>query len=141
MNQVEEIIANLKLLGLRRTRLRAAVLEILLASPSPLSVAELQDQLALVGLTPNKTSLYRELETLLENEIAEESTIAGTRKVYMPQSGHHHHAVCTSCRRTECIELPEVEEILRTQPRNAAEGFSIRSHDLTLYGLCRKCTT
>jgi Fur family transcriptional regulator, ferric uptake regulator len=53
------------------------------------------------------------------------------------REGHHHHLVCTSCGKvthTEC-PLPRME----TGSRQEHDGFTVTSHEITLYGLCRKC--
>lgn len=138
MHTTEAIISGLKEKGLRRTKLREAVLNVLIGSHSPISVPELQSALKTMDLSPNKTSLYREIESLLEHGIADQTSLAGTRKYFVAASGrHHHHVICTSCEQTQCLELPAVEEALR-QVR-VQDGFAVTGHDLTLYGLCPHC--
>lgn len=131
----------LKQKGLRTTKLRTALLEILQEAPAPLSVPEMQAALTPAGLVPNKTSLYREVEVLLDSQIANEATISGVRKVYISASGHHHHFVCKNCDRTLCIDDPALEEALTKIEGTIAgqNGVSITQHDLTFYGHCSYC--
>ena len=58
-----ELLTSLRELGLRITPLKEGILKILEKEDGPLSVPELQVRLKELKLKPNKTSLYRELET------------------------------------------------------------------------------
>ena len=48
--------------------------------------------------------------------------------------GHHHHFQCTRCRRVFDIPGCPGELIGLTPP-----GFSVESHEITLYGQCSDC--
>ncbi len=50
--------------------------------------------------------------------------------------GHHHHAVCTECGRVEHTPCP-----VGVSPEAVPSGFTVTSHELTLYGLCPTCST
>jgi Fur family transcriptional regulator, zinc uptake regulator len=140
MSGSEAVIGILKEKGLRRTPLRAAILETFLESPAPISVPELQAKLATAGFSPNKTSLYREVEALIANQVAEETTLAGIRKVYVAPSGHHHHFVCTSCKDTYCVDDQSLETALvAAMDALADRGLETTGHDLTFYGRCESC--
>jgi len=143
MTLAETTLNNLVKKGLRRTRLRRAVLEVLFESRSPLSVTEMKCALSKQGIRPNKTSLYREMEILLRTSVAEETTISGTRKIYISESGHHHHFVCTACKETLCVSSPELESRLAQvqQILQKKEGLTVLEHDLTFYGLCTSCNS
>ncbi|CAN5128173.1 Fur family transcriptional regulator [soil metagenome] len=144
MHGFQDILDTLKARGFRTTKLRTALLDVLQESNSPLSVPEMQEILATRGLTPNKTSLYREVETLLQNEVAEESTISGVRKIYVSDSGqHHHHFVCIKCEETQCVEETALEKALHAVEKGLAEdhGMLVTGHDLTFYGRCKSCLT
>jgi Fur family ferric uptake transcriptional regulator len=57
--------------------------------------------------------------------------------------GHHHHLVCTSCRRivdyTDFIK--EEMDLLRKTEEGLSKkyGFKINSHVMQFYGLCQDC--
>lgn len=136
-----EITQKLKSCGCRASKLRQALLELLIEAHQPLSVPELQQYLASKGFAPNKTSLYREIESLLSFAVLEEVSISGVRKVYLPASGHHHHMVCTECKETYCVDDPTLEQALHATERLLAvnDSFLVERHDITFYGRCRSC--
>ena len=49
---------------------------------------------------------------------------------------HHHHLICTGCGRLEPADCP-VKAIAETA--EAASGFVVTGHEVTLYGLCPDC--
>ncbi len=53
------------------------------------------------------------------------------------ETGHHHHLVCTSCRKTIEVEGSAVERWANTVAKN--HGFRNVSHVVELFGLCAKC--
>ena len=57
--------------------------------------------------------------------------------------GHHHHLVCTSCRRiVDYADFIEEEtELLRKTEEGLSKkyGFKINSHVIQFYGLCKDC--
>ncbi|OGS14150.1 MAG: ferric uptake regulation protein, partial [Elusimicrobia bacterium RIFOXYA2_FULL_58_8] len=57
--------------------------------------------------------------------------------------GHHHHLVCTSCRRIVDYNdfINEETELLRRTEEGLANkyGFKINTHILQFYGLCKDC--
>jgi Fur family ferric uptake transcriptional regulator len=50
---------------------------------------------------------------------------------------HHHHLVCTRCRRVIPFELSEIEEQVNEAARKA--NFAVASHRVELFGLCQEC--
>ena len=57
--------------------------------------------------------------------------------------GHHHHLVCTSCRKIIDYKdfIGEEMELLRKTEAGLARkyGFKINSHVIQFYGLCKDC--
>jgi Fur family ferric uptake transcriptional regulator len=52
------------------------------------------------------------------------------------QGEHHHHMVCTSCGVVEHAECP-LDSVI--QQAADAVGFTVESHSVELYGICRSC--
>jgi Fur family ferric uptake transcriptional regulator len=50
---------------------------------------------------------------------------------------HHHHLVCTGCGTVVGIGCP-IDGALRRSAEEA--GYTVTSHEVTLYGLCRDCS-
>lgn len=97
-----------------------------------LTAPEIVQHLQEKGEEFNKTSIYRALDRLQENEQICRSIFEGTTAVYERRDHHHDHLVCTECgcvQTVECtISLPE--EI---------DGFRVNHHHLTIFGICAEC--
>ena len=126
---------------MRNTPLSSAVLELLASHAKPLSVPTLLDLLADKDLTPNKTTLYRMLEKLVqENQV--ESVLLSEKATYyeLKTDHHHHHFVCNSCDKIECVEDPALEQqINRAEAALEAQGLKIEKHQFSLSGTCPTC--
>ncbi len=58
------------------------------------------------------------------------------RTQYDNTSNHHHHLICTDCRKVTCIDVCGVE---RNRPNIEAFGYKNVYHKLEFYGTCRDC--
>lgn len=134
------VITSLKEQGFRITKVRKALVELLVTSKTPTSVQELLPKLAAQDLPVNKTTVYRELDFLLENQVIIELDLLDGAKRYeiLHPNHHHHHLVCTGCGNIECVEmhhdLDEIEARIAT-----SHQFKVSSHVLEFFGLCSKC--
>lgn len=138
----EQFLLSLREMGLRITPLKEALLSILETKAQPLSVVELQSALKKHRLRPNKTSLYRELQTFVEIGIVEEfQHISGVRSFELSKFGeHHHHFMCEACEDIIDFENEEIEELIKkTESSLKRKGMSVSAHALNLYGLCSSC--
>lgn len=130
---------------LRSTVYRRALLE-LFEQDASFSVPALLEALAATRLTPNKTTLYREIETLLSEGLIEQVPVAtGSAQIYkgVTKHGHYHHVVCTNCSKVLDVEVPAVESALyqAEQELGKKANFAITGHTLTFSGTCSGCTS
>ena len=126
-------------LGVRSTRQRKAVVDVLAEIDNFASAkaihAELSSREHAVGLT----TVYRTLQSLAEIGAVDVLTVTGGETLYRQchDEGHHHHLVCTNCGRTVEIDGGPVEnwanEVARTH------GFRVSSHEAEVFGLCPLC--
>lgn len=136
----EGVLKSLKQKGSRITKVRKALIEILAATKTPLSVPELLPLLETQDLPVNKTTVYRELDFLLEEKVVIELDLLDGAKRYeiLHPDHHHHHLVCTDCGAIECVEmhhdLDEIESRIASSHK-----FKVTSHLLEFFGLCSKC--
>jgi Fe2+ or Zn2+ uptake regulation protein len=138
---IKEIVGNLRANGSRVTPLRECLIGIFLNSTRPLSAAEIITSLKKHKLTPNKSSVYRELDFLLELKHINEIDVLEGMKRYewrSEDSHHHHHIVCTQCGVVECIELCFNEEEISNKVAKKS-GFTVTSHLLEFFGVCSEC--
>ena len=129
----------LKESGYRSSVLRDKVLEILDLSDEPIAVVEILIELKKNKLVPNKTTVYRELETLLKNEIIFEVDFGEGKKRYeLATEKPHPHLICTKCGAIKCSRLNTTIESWLTS-FCTQNNFKMISHTLEFYGLCENC--
>ena len=134
----EDIKATLKLFGLRPTKARILVCEVLMKACCPVSHGELQADERLKEI--NRVTLYRTLNALegaglVHKVLGVDSCwyfcLHETDQPGCP--GDHPHFYCLECGRMECLKeckLPFIEV-----PR----GYHFEGKQLLVYGICGKC--
>lgn len=124
--------------GIRKTRARVALLEMLSEAGAPVSVPEMLGALKRAGQSFNKTTLYRELDFLMREGVVAEATILGACRYYEIARGHHHHMICTRCQDIQDIEVDEAVCAFGKQ-FFYQKGFHITHHSVEFFGVCRGC--
>lgn len=137
--KIEEVIKDLKSRGYRNSRLKRRIIEIIFRSKKPISIPEIIEKLDIGKIAYNKSSVYREINKLLSEElIIEIDLLEGKKRYELNNHIHHHHALCTKCGSVICVEIPnnlvEVEDKLFKQ-----KGFKVSKHILEFFGHCEKC--
>lgn len=136
MISAELILNNLKKKGLRQSRTRKLLVEIFTKSQKPVSAIDL---LAEFNVPANKTTIYRELYTLVDQNVLREVDFGdGTKRYELASDTHHHHLICSNCKTVEDIDLKTDLEKDEKDIENKT-GFKISFHSLEFFGLCKKC--
>ena len=126
--------------GLKVTPIRVAILEFLTKSHGPFTIQQIFQ-----GLKSNKSlksldlvTVYRNMEKFVSAKLVTECLFAdGTPRFEIEDSNkHHHHLVCTSCKRIDPIFYCPVKISI---PDEMTKGYSNLTHTLEFYGICRKC--
>lgn len=126
--------------GRRLTRIRKAVFALLEKEQRPLSVPEIVRMLAGANFHTHKTTVYRQLELLLNEHLIETVDFGDRKKRYeLASTKHHHHLVCIRCDDVRDVTL---KKDLRAQEQHIAkvEHFRILRHSLEFFGLCLSCS-
>lgn len=124
--------------GLRCTSARIAVIRALAGAGSPISHAEVADQLAPVGL--DKATVFRNLNDLadaglvIRSELGDHVWRFELRDPDAKDDGKHPHFMCVDCGGVTC--LSDVEFDPATRKRAAQVGVVT---EILLKGRCRKC--
>lgn len=133
----KKIAELLKNSNLRRTHPRMAILGVLIEADAPVTHQQIAD--ALSDSAPDKVTIYRVLECLMEKGIVHKAFMKERTAFF--ELGHncsktqcHPHFTCTSCQKTVCIKnakipLAEISE----------QGFKIKHQKVELEGLCPDC--
>lgn len=124
--------------GLRATKQRAAVVELLDEIDDFRSAQELHEQLRNRGDGIGLTTVYRTLQSLADAGEVDVLRTGSSEALYRRCSAHHHHhLVCRQCGYTVEVEGPSVE---RWAEKVAAEnGFADISHTVEIIGQCSTC--
>jgi len=125
----------------RSTRQRAEILEVLETSPVFSTAQELHAVLRDRGSSVGLTTVYRNLQALVDEDVVD--VVLGTRGESMfrkcARDTHHHHLVCTRCRRSVEVDSSDLERWADATARE--HGFTILDHVAELFGLCQTCAT
>lgn len=134
------ILKRLRAGGERITPIRSALISILAKTHEPMSPQDILVALKKRGLPANKTTVYRQLETLEQYSIIQAVRFTDRTKRYelVGESGHHHHLVCVNCGRIEDVSFPTD---LETQEKTIWQKhkFKVLQHSLEFFGMCKKC--
>jgi Fur family peroxide stress response transcriptional regulator len=85
----------------------------------------------------SRTTVYRVLETLVEQGFARKVHHAGAVARFDPMTARHHHLACDGC--GKLVDLDDgVVDGLRL-PAAGRTGFKIRDYSVSFTGLCRDC--
>ncbi len=124
--------------GHRLTAARKAIIALLDASPSPIGAADILTSLKKKKTGVDRATVYRELEFLVAEGIAESVRFEGRAMLYELAGTHHHHAVCLECGRVQDIDADAELEAAERRIATRA-GFKLLRHSFELFGLCKKC--
>jgi Fur family ferric uptake transcriptional regulator len=141
-NVHEAAAARLTALDHRYTRGRHALIDVLLLSDAPLTIAEILDRESTLALS----TTYRNLAVLeaagLVHRIATSDEHARYELDETLTERHHHHLVCSSCGTVRDFTIAEQLEVdlERALDRVARTNeFEVQHHRLDLVGLCPVC--
>lgn len=118
---------------MRNTRQREKVLKQLEKTNHPQSAEMIFNNLKREKI--NLATIYRALNTFLENGLLSKSVINQTAYYTHTKHGHHHFLICLSCNRIEEFEC-DIEDTVTTSSKHK---FQIAYHDTTYFGYCEDC--
>ena len=124
--------------GLRWTRQRRVLLEVLAGVDGHVTGAELVDGCRAIDPATTPSTVYRTLDVLEELGIVRHSHGRGGRQEFHvdPAAGHA-HLVCSSCGRRQELARHEVQPI--ADEVLLRHGFDVDLEHLTIEGRCGTC--
>lgn len=126
--------------GMRATKNRISILQILLIAKKPLSLNEIHHRASTKACAPDFTTVFRVMSLLERLHIAQKVNLKQSCSYYelLNPTRHYDHVVCTEC--------GKVIVIINSCPVRNAErqiekqyGFSHLHHSLEFFGKCRDC--
>lgn len=125
--------------GIRTTRQRTAVADLLGRVDGFRSAQDLHELLRHDGASVGLTTVYRHLQALADAGHIDMLRTDDGEAVYRrcPTETHHHHLLCRSCGRSVEIDGPEVEAWAAAVAET--HGFVAVSHTVEVFGTCTTC--
>ncbi|MCK5450538.1 MAG: transcriptional repressor [Candidatus Omnitrophica bacterium] len=133
--------------GYRMTVPRQSIMDVLSVTNKHLSAEDIYMEVHKIYSNVGLTTVYRTLELLTQMGLVVKFDFGDGRARYEliegSKSGHHHHLVCTGCKRS--IEytdfINEETEFLERAEKELSKKykFDIKNHIIQFYGLCDKC--
>lgn len=131
-------VSNLQDKGWRMTKIRKAIIKVFADNPTPLSAGQVEEILNKAKVKADKTTIYREIRFLLENNCIIEVFLFPNEVSYeSAELKHHHHLVCEKCGKIEKMTRCVAEELSREI--YLKKGFKVERHVLEFYGICKEC--
>ena len=139
MQSNQNFIEDLKHRGLKITRHRTSILEILSQTAHPMEAEELYLALKEQGIAINLSTVYRTLETLVTNNLVLKQNLIGSNRTVFEYNRmvHSHYLICLICRKItviDCCPLGGYEKSLQKDTQ-----YTITGHRLDIYGYCPEC--
>ncbi len=122
---------------MRNTPVSRKLMAVFRKAKRPYAVGDLLTALYKTGATPNKTTVYRQLEKLQKEGLVRRINISDANATYETAgNAHHHHLVCERCGKVCDITLKDETQLLHAIARR---GFVTKGHKLEIFGLCASC--
>lgn len=131
--------ALLKKHGLKNTRQRSAILEILGERQTPIAADELYLELQKLDVSVNLSTVYRTLDAMCEKGLVRQASVsADNRAVYeLNRAEHRHYLICVSCNKIVPLATCPLKEYEIAIARET--NYEITGHRLDIYGHCPAC--
>ncbi|MFA9463141.1 MAG: Fur family transcriptional regulator [Velocimicrobium sp.] len=139
MGEHAEYEEKLKKSGLKSTKHRKAILDVLVKSNQPMAAEQIYLTLKESKIDINMSTVYRTLESLEQIDLITKISIMDDDRMLFEYNkiGHRHYLVCVGCKKIITIKncpLGSYEKELESET-----DFEILGHKLYLYGYCSEC--
>jgi Fe2+ or Zn2+ uptake regulation protein len=125
--------------GIRCTKQRTAILEVLWEEKRPLSASDIFIRLKRNNPKLRLSTVYRNLNSFAEKKLVRKMELELDKKekyFEILDGEHHHHLICTSCGEIIPLNCP-LKSFEREITRKTR--YQITDHHIKLYGLCPEC--
>lgn len=135
----EHILEKIRTCGGRISPVRSVIIRNLLSQDCLISYDDILIDLKKHKLTPNRSTIFRELRFLVHHNIIHKHMISDDAYYEIPRD-HHHHLICLACEKITKILMHDhlVCESAKIAHKNQ---FVITGHSVEFYGYCTHCRT
>lgn len=137
--ELDTVAKYLKEHDFKLTTQRKKIIEAIFSSHEHFTADDLHDLLRERGEAISKATIYRTLSLLVESGLVESRDFGRGQLYYEHVLGHphHDHLICVQCGKVVEFQNPEMEGM--RQKIAKARGFTIQSHSLRIFGVCKPC--
>ena len=124
--------------GIKRTKQRINIWNVLLHSKRPLTAAEIAAQTGNAQQNVWMSTSYRTLDFLVAKGLVTRTNLAHQDMALyeLTPHTHRHYAICTQCHKMIPLADCPLKDL---SPQLVHEDFTITGHNLEIYGLCHEC--
>ncbi|MGH2358256.1 MAG: Fur family transcriptional regulator [Candidatus Limnocylindria bacterium] len=127
--------------GMRVTRPRRQVAELIGTRSAPFTAAELLEHVDRRGLRIGRATIFRALEVFARLGVIERLDLPDGEHAYVvcrPETTtHHHHIVCATCGRSTAIVGCNIAGLAADVADRT--GYRVDTHRIELFGTCPTC--
>lgn len=138
-----QLLERMRQMGLRLTKQRVAMANLITLWQRPFTSAELIVDLRRSGMGVHRATVFRDLNLLCEKGILREvkTTNQKGRFFVLTHDRSGHFLVCERCNKVVEVTAGEMMPVLKqwTELAPAAKGWKVRTHEVESYGLCPVC--
>lgn len=136
MNDISRLKEELRNRGYKLTKQRELLLDVLAEIKGPATAQELFKQVVKKNPTVNFSTVYRNLEMLVEEELVLRLELGREASYYelkWSNDEHYHHLICKSCGKIQKTDFCPFNHM----PPN--QDFVPVEHRFEIYGFCKGC--
>ena len=122
----------------RQTWQKDAVMHALGLAQGFVSAQQLHKQLTQHGSVIGLATVYRTLNSLVADGLADSLVNAGESLFRDCSKDHHHHLICNGCGIAVEIEAKQAETWASKVAKD--NGFTQVTHTIDIFGLCKACS-
>ncbi len=133
------IITKILEAGLKNTRPRINIIDILENGNELLSAQQIYDKLRESKVRVNLSTVYRSLEKLTEYNIINKVSLDKEKQALYEYNReiHHHFLICKNCNKIKTIYSCPLEDYEVNLEKKT--NFLITGHKIEFYGYCKEC--
>ncbi len=134
-----ELIDVIKKCGLKTTKHRISILDIIEQSEQPMTIEQVFFRLQKENIFVNLSTVYRVFDIFVKKNIVKKLNISSENHSMFEYNRmvHSHYLICLVCKKCLAINhcpIGDYEESLRNETK-----YLIAGHKLEIYGYCPEC--
>ncbi|PKM64215.1 MAG: hypothetical protein CVU96_03975 [Firmicutes bacterium HGW-Firmicutes-20] len=125
--------------GLKYSRQREALLDILKEQSTPITIEQLDDITKQNKLSINLSTIYRILDAFLKHDMIEKAFNVPSQSyvIELKHSHHRHFLICLDCQKMIPINHCPMHDIIDQIEKE--QDFHVSAHQLEIHGYCSDC--